>query len=71
MFIALWLVIFAAVLALELWGVHRKQKNDTITETYRWIRDNLTARSKALGFIFSLLITGLLFWTALHFWDLV
>ena len=71
MYLVVWLVLFVVVLALELWGVHRKEKNDTITETYRWIRDNLTARSKALGFIFSLLISGLLMWTILHFWDLV
>ena len=71
MFLVLWLIIFVAVLALELYGVHRREKNDTITETYRWIRDTLTARSKALGFIFSLLISGLLMWTILHFWDLV
>ena len=71
MYLILWLIIFVAVLALELWGVHRKEKNDTITETYRWIRDNLTKTHKALGFIFSLLISGLLMWTILHFWDLV
>lgn len=71
MFLILWLIIFAAVLALELYGVKRKEKMDTITETYRWIRDNLTKRSKAAGFIFSLLISGLLMWTILHFWDLV
>ena len=71
MFLVVWLVIFVLVFALEIYGVKRKQKNDTITETYRWIRDNLTRKSKALGFIFSLLISGLLMWTLLHFWDLV
>lgn len=71
MFLVVWLIIFVGVLALELWGVKRKQKMDTITETYRWIRDSLTGIHKALGFIFSLLISGLLMWTILHFWDLV
>lgn len=71
MFIVIWLIIFALVLGLELYGIHRKEKNDTITETYRWLRDNLSAKSKALGFIFQLLITGLLVWAVLHFFDLV
>ena len=71
MFLVVWLIIFAGVLALELYGIKRKEKMDTITETYRWIRDTLSTKHKALGFIFSLLISGLLMWTILHFWDLV
>ena len=67
-FIVIWTVIILGVLALELYGVYRPGKNDTITETFRWWRDKLPL---PLRYILTFLILGLLLWTAIHFLDLV
>ena len=66
--IALWTVIILAVFALELYGVFRKGKDDTITETFRFWRDRMPT---VVRYPFMFLVTGLLLWTVLHFFDLV
>jgi|GEM_PF-4223725 len=67
-FIIAWTVILLAVLALELYGVFRPGKNDTITETFRYWRDRMPT---PVRYVFMFLVTGLLMWTILHFFDLV
>ena len=66
--IAVWTVLLLGVLAFEIYGIYRPQKNDTITETYRWYRDKLP---DPLRYIFVFIVLGLLMWTIMHFVDLV
>jgi len=66
-FIIAWSVILLAVFALEMYGVWRPGKDDTITETFRHWRDRMPT---AVRYPFMFLVTGLLAWTILHFWDL-
>lgn len=68
MFLIMWTVILASVLALEIWGIYHKGPDDTITETFRWWRDKLP---EPIRYIFMFIVSGLLMWTILHFWDLV
>jgi hypothetical protein len=67
-----WIIVILLIMiaTAEFFGIARKDdgKIDTITEVYRKMRDSLPTPVK---FTFMLLITGLLFWTILHFWDLV
>lgn len=57
-----------------MWGIYRGQNHadpddvDTITEVYRKYRDKLPT---PIRYVLMFLVTGLLFWTALHFFDLV
>lgn len=61
-------VLLVALLVLELKGVGDRRPGDTITEVYKGIRDRLPT---PIAMIWGLMVTGLLMWTILHFWDLV
>ena len=66
------IVLIVALFVLEMIGVYgpkgKNNKIDTITEVYRYGRDKLPT---PLRYILMFLITGLLFWTIIHFFDLV
>lgn len=65
-------VLLVTLFVLEMLGVYgprgKNNKIDTITEVYRAGRDKLPT---PLRYILTFLISGLLFWTILHFMDLV
>ena len=63
-------ILIAMIATAEFIGIARKDdgKIDTITEVYRTCRDAMPTPVK---YAFMFLVTGLLFWTALHFMDLV
>lgn len=67
-----WLIalLLAALATAEFIGIarHDRGETDTITELVRGLRDKLPTPVR-YGFMF--LITGLLGWTILHFYDLV
>lgn len=66
------IVLLVALFILEMIGVYgprgKDNKIDTITEVYRTGRDKLPT---PIRYILMFLVTGLLFWTALHFMDLL
>jgi hypothetical protein len=67
-FLAAYLILGAALVTVELIGVHRKRDDgDTITESWRsadkWLGDKLPWAQWFLR-VFTV---GLLLWTALHF----
>ena len=66
------IVLLIALFVLEMIGVYgpkgKNNKIDTITEVYRHGRDKLPT---PLRYILMFLVTGLLFWTIIHFFDLV
>lgn len=56
--------LLVVLLVLELVGVARKDKGDTITEVYRTIRAKLP---RPLALVWVWLVAGLLAWTLVHF----
>lgn len=67
----MWLLLAVGLLwlVLELVGVARKEKNDTITETWRHLRDKLP---KPVRLMATWLLAGFFVWALLHLsWDLV
>ena len=65
-----WVILTVLVLlfVLELWGIVRPGKGDTITEVFRWVRDKLPVW---LRYPFLFLVMGLCIWFATtHIWDL-
>lgn len=65
-FTAGYLLLGTALVALELVGVHRKGKGDTITEHWRWV-DTALSTHGLLRWLWRVLTVGLLGWIALHF----
>jgi hypothetical protein len=62
-------IVIPLVVVLELVGVFRKGKQDTITETWRHWRDLLP---KPVRVLVVWLLAGFLLWAVLHLaWDLV
>ena len=61
------LVGFAFLLVLEVWGIRRRGKGDTITELWRAADAWLKARTVAGRFAFSVATAGLPVWALLHF----
>lgn len=68
-FASIYLTLFALVVGVELYGVHRRSKRkkgtdgDTITEGWRWIDAHL---SGALQWGWRVLTAGLLVWVLFH-----
>lgn len=56
----------AALVALELVGVRRERKGDTITENWRWV-DAALRRHGMLRWFWRVFTVGFLGWIALHF----
>lgn len=64
----LWSVIIIGVAALEIYGVYRKQRDDTITETVRtWISLIPFAWGRWLA---KIVLSGIAAWLVLHIWEL-
>lgn len=63
-FTAGYLLLGTALVALELVGVRRKAKGDTITENWHWVESHLHGPLRWLWRVFTV---GLLAWVALHF----
>jgi hypothetical protein len=55
------------LLGMELWGVSRSERGDTITENWRAANKYLAKRFPWLGWFFRIFTGGLLVWTLLHF----
>lgn len=67
-FLAVWMVIIIGVVGFELWGVHRAEPNDTITETFRlWISLIPFAWGRWLA---KVVLSGGAAWLILHIWGL-
>jgi hypothetical protein len=66
-----WLIAFLllVIAVAEFVGIARSDRAeaDTITEVYRLLRDALPVPFR---YLLMFLVSGLLFWTILHFWDL-
>ena len=64
----LWSVILIGAVVLELYGVWRQEKGDTITETVRtWISLIPFAWGRWLA---KIVLTGVASWLVLHIWEL-
>jgi hypothetical protein len=64
LFSVLFGVLVVALVVVEVVGVVRKQRGDTLTENWRWLDRHLPA---GLRWFLRVFTAGMLLWTALHF----
>lgn len=65
-FSATYAVIFLAGITVELIGVFRRGKGDTITENWRWIDKWLAYHSPIIDWFWRVFSAGALVWILLH-----